>query len=154
MQVRNVKKDSYQSSICYCGSFKTRKIYEEIRRDMEQAHLAVGLPLKDTWTSEDTEPGVTKRLGLPYGFFMMLGFVWDLIRNMLSPQDYLNLYGKNRGKSKGPTLSDMSETSLAPLIIRQALSRLAAQLYDRSGRLLGPAITTMKVLLSSISRAG
>ena len=89
----------------YCGSFKTQKIYEEIRRDMEQAHLAVGLPLQDTWTSKDTEPGVTKRLGLPDGLFMMLGFVWDLIRNMLSPQDYLNLYGKHRGKSKCPKLS-------------------------------------------------
>ena len=42
----------------------------------------------------------------------------------------------------------MAETPLAPLITRHALSRLAAQLYDRSGRLLGPAITTMKVLLS------
>ena len=30
---------------------------------------------------------------------MILGFVWDLIRNMLSPQDYLNLYGKHRGKT-------------------------------------------------------
>ena len=38
-----------------------RSKLEEIRRDMEQAHLAVRLPLKDTWTSEDTEPGVTKR---------------------------------------------------------------------------------------------
>ena len=115
---------------------------------MEQAHLAVGLPLKDTWTSEDTEPGLTKRLGLPDGLFMMLGFVWNLITNMLSPQDYLNLYGKHRGKSRGPKLSEMQQTPLAPLISRHALSRLAAQLYDRSGRLLGPAITTMKVVNS------
>ena len=69
----------------YCASFKTRKTYDDIKKDMEQAHLAVDLPLKETWTSEETEPGVTKRLGLPDGFFMMLGFVWDLIRNMLSP---------------------------------------------------------------------
>ena len=40
----------------YCASFKTRQIYEEIRRDMEQA---VGLSLKDTRSSEDTETGVT-----------------------------------------------------------------------------------------------
>ena len=91
----------------YFGSFKTQKIYEEIRRDMEQAHLAVGLPLKDKWTSEDTETGVTKRLGLSDGLFMMLGFVWNLITNMLSPRDYLNLYGKHRGKSKGPKLSEI-----------------------------------------------
>ena len=36
----------------YCTSFKTRKTYDDIKRDMEQAHSAVGLPLKDTWTSE------------------------------------------------------------------------------------------------------
>ena len=83
---------------------------------MEQAHSAVGLPLKDTWTSEETEPGVIKRLGLTDGMFMMLGFIWDLKRNMLSPQNYLNVYGKHRGKSKGPKLSDMAETTLAPLI--------------------------------------
>ena len=88
---------------------------------MEQAHSAIGFPLKDTWTSEDTETGVTKRLGLPDGLFMMLGFVWDLIQNKLSPQDYLNLYGKHRGKSKGPKLCDMQQTPLAPLITRHAL---------------------------------
>ena len=42
----------------------------------------------------------------------------------------------------------MAETPLSPLITRHAISRLAAQLFDRSGRLLGPVITTMKVLLS------
>ena len=40
------------------------------------------------------------------------------------------------------------EHPLSPLITRHAISRLAAQLYDRSSRLLGPVITTMKVLLS------
>ena len=63
----------------YYSSFKTKKTYDVIKKDM-----AVGLPLKNTWTSEDNEPGVTKMLGLPDGFFMMLGFVWDLIRIMLS----------------------------------------------------------------------
>ena len=42
----------------------------------------------------------------------------------------------------------MAETPLVPLITCHALSRLAAQLYDRSSRLIGPAITTLKVLLS------
>ena len=93
---------------------------------MEQAHSAVGLPLKDTWTSEETEPGVIKRLGLTNGLFMMLGFV----KNMLLPQNYLNVYGKHRGKSKRPKPSDMAGTPLSPLITRHAISRLAAQLYD------------------------
>ena len=30
---------------------------------MEEAHDEVGLPLKATWTSEQTEEGVVKRLG-------------------------------------------------------------------------------------------
>ena len=102
---------------------------------MEQAHSEVGLPFQETWTSEETEPGVTKRLGLPYGFLMMLGFVWDRIRNMLSSQNYLNVYGKHRGKSKGPKLSDMAETPLDPLITHH-VSGLAAHLNDRSGMLL------------------
>ena len=55
---------------------------------------------------------------------------------------------KHCGKSKGPKLNEMQQTTLTPLITHHALSLLAAQLYDRSGRLLGPAITTMKVLLS------
>ena len=97
---------------------------------MEQAHSAVGLPLKDTWTSEETEPGVIKRLGLTNGLFMMLGFVWDLVKNMLLPQNYLNVYGKHRGKSKGPKLSDMAETPFSPLITHHAISRLAAPLYE------------------------
>ena len=84
----------------YCASFKTRKIYDDIKKDMEQPHSAVGLSLKDTWTSEDTEPGVVKRLGLTDGMFMMLGFVWDLVKNMLLPQNYLNVYGKHRGKAR------------------------------------------------------
>ena len=32
----------------YCASFKTRKTFDDIKRDMEQAHAAIGLPLKDT----------------------------------------------------------------------------------------------------------
>ena len=55
---------------------------------MEQAHSEVGLPFQETWTSEETEPGVTMTLGLPDGFFMMLDkkhavttrlpqFVWE-----------------------------------------------------------------------------
>ena len=97
---------------------------------MEQAHSAVGLPLKDTWTSEEKEPDVIKRLGLTDGMFLMLGFVWDLVKNMLLPQNYLNVYGKHRGKSKRPKPSDMAGTPLSPLITRHAISRLAAQLYD------------------------
>ena len=49
----------------------------------------------------------------------------------------------------GLKLSEMeSSTPLAPLLTRHNLSRLCAQMSDRSGRLLGPAICTMKVLLS------
>ena len=32
----------------YCASFKTRKTYDDIKRDKEQAHSSLGLPLKDT----------------------------------------------------------------------------------------------------------
>ena len=67
---------------------------------MEQAHSAVGLPLKDTWTSEDTGPGVVEKLGLTDGMFMMLGFIWDLVNNMLLPHNYLNVYGKHRGQKR------------------------------------------------------
>ena len=83
---------------------------------MKEAHDEVGLPLKATWTSEQTEEGVVKRLRLEdTGYFGLLGFLWNLVKSTIQPQDDLNMFGKVRGKSMGLKLSEMeSYTLLAP----------------------------------------
>ena len=93
---------------------------------------------------------MVKRLGLEdTGCFCLLGFLWNLVKSAIQPQDYLNMFGKVRVKSMGPKLSEReSSIPLAPLLTRHNLLMLCAQMYNRSGRLFGPAICTMKVLLS------
>ena len=74
-----------------------RKKHVAIEKDMEQVHKEVGLPLKATWTSEQTKERVVKRLGLEdTGCFGLLGFLWNLVKSMIQPQDYLNMFGKVR----------------------------------------------------------
>ena len=51
-------------AVNYCSSFRKKETYLAVKKDMEEAHDEVGLPLKATWTSEQTEEGVVKRLGL------------------------------------------------------------------------------------------
>ena len=51
---------------------------------MEQAHEEVGLQIKATWTSKQTEEGVVKKLGIEdTGCFGLLGFLWNLVKSTI-----------------------------------------------------------------------
>ena len=47
----------------YSNSFETLREYKMVSEDMEEIHLAIGLPLKGTYTDVATDPDILKKLG-------------------------------------------------------------------------------------------
>ena len=47
----------------YSNSFPTKQEYNEASKDMEEIHAQIGLPLKATYTSIQTDPEILEKLG-------------------------------------------------------------------------------------------
>ena len=80
----------------------------EFSKDMEEIHAAIGLPLKATYTSIQTDPQILKKLGKEneaeptYSF---LGISWNLRKNSILPlTTYRNLSSTNVKNSIGNTV--------------------------------------------------
>ena len=76
----------------------------------------------------------------------VIGLLWDLRSDLITPSTNLNIFGKSRGKSLGPALDKTELDILKPS--RQTLTRITPQLYYLTGRHLGPIITSVKVILA------
>ena len=116
----------------------------------------IGLPLKNVWTDVNTDEEVLKKIGKDdqddpcYGF---LGIQWLLENDTITPNSYLSLGKKERGASTEVKLEEITaemfvEPAFLSGISRRVLSRLTAQVYSRTGRCLGPMVSTIKILLS------
>ena len=118
----------------------------QVSKDMEEIHAVIGLPLKATYTSIQTDPEILKKLGKENDkvpTYAFLGISWNLKKNSILPLTYFNLSKKIGGQSGIKKLVDMEPAEyLTPEfrmgICRRILSRLTAQCYDRVGHLLGP----------------
>ena len=140
----------------YSGSMPERWMFQLIEDDLTKAHQAIGLPLKNVWTDTQTDEQVLKKIGKDdqedpcYGF---LGIKWHLRYDKISPNSYLSLGKKEGGAATEVKLEEISaemflDSSFLMRITRRVLSRLTAQVYTRTGRCLGPMVSSIKILLS------
>ena len=147
-------KGSYADN--YSGSMPEKWMYQLIENDLITAHKAIGLPLKNVWTDVNTDAEVLTKIGKDdqedpcYGF---LGIQWHLLDDTITPNSYLSLGKKERGAATDVKLEEIpaemfSDSSFLRGITRRVLSRLTAQVYTRTGRCLGPMVSTIKILLS------
>ena len=133
------------------GSFKTPKEFEQVSEDIKQASQKVGLNVKYALTSQKTDPKILEkndRVGNSKE--NVIGLLWDLESDLITPSVNLNIFGKCRGKSLGPPLEKTELEALKPS--RQTLTRVTPQLYNLTGHHLGPVITSVKVLLAEACR--
>ena len=130
-----------------CSSFPDKMTFYLVQPDLDRAFDLYSLKLKYTITDAGTDHKILEKLNRQdQQTEVMLGLRWHIPSNTLLPNVYFSLFGKTRGASQGPPLS---ETDLKNVkITRHMMSRVAAQAHDILGFLLGPLIFSAKVLLS------
>ena len=140
--VENVR---YADNLTY--SFKSKDQFEIVKQDLESAYSTYSLPLKYIVSIEkyDKEVFTNKERGEDK-VENLFGLKLDLVEDLLYPNLSLNIYKKQRGKAKGPSL--FTEKVKLEQITRSTLSRVTAQLFDLSGCFLAPYIFSAKSFLS------
>ena len=76
-----------------------------------------------------------------------LGMEIDFNKDEIKPHNYLALGPKRKGILSGETLVN-DDLSVDTFVSRRSLSRIAAQIFDLTGRHCGPVIAAAKTLLS------
>ena len=69
-------------------------MYQQVKDDMIDVHERIGLPLKCTYTSVQTDNNILDELGIGEDeepVYNFLGIVWNLKTNDLTPNSYFCL---------------------------------------------------------------
>ena len=72
----------------YSGSFKDKHMYLQVKADSNEVHEKIGLPLKCTYTSVQTDDKILDELGIgddERAIYNFLGLIWDMKTNTLTP---------------------------------------------------------------------
>ena len=138
----------------YSGSFKNKEMYLQVKADMVEVHEKIGLPLKCTYTSVNTDDKILTELNIgadDEATYNFLGLVWDMRTNTLTPNSYFALEKRKAGLKSG-SLNECVENENSFFeeikVTRRLLSRLCAQSYDRLGIFMSCITTGLKILTS------
>ena len=104
-----------------------------------EAHDILTMPLKNCHSDSKTDEGIGLEDTQVYGF---LGVLWNLQNDTITPNQYLNVEKKIRGKREEVLLQQLSDDYLDSIefeqgITRRVMSMVCAEIYDRLGRYLG-----------------
>ena len=99
----------------YNSSFRTREKYLNVKQDMEEILEQIGLPLKNTYTTVGTDPGILAKLGKeeePSLIYNFLGLKWNLLQNTIMPNSYFGL-AKKKGGIGTQKIDELDEAELS-----------------------------------------
>ena len=117
----------------YSSSFIDKKTYQKVKDDMIDVHKKIGLPLKGTYTSVQTDNNILDELGIGKNeepVYNFLGLVWNLKTNQITPNSYFALNKRKSGLKSGSLnecVEDKDSFFGEIKITRRLLCRLCAQ---------------------------
>ena len=121
----------------YSGSFKDKKMYQQVKTDMIEVYNKIGLSLKCTYTAVQTDNKILDELGIgdnQKAVYNFLGLIWNMKSDVLTPNSYFALNKRKSGVKSG-SLDECvvdSDSFFGEIkVTRRLLSRLCAQSYDR-----------------------
>ena len=129
-------------------------MYLQVKADSNEVHEKIGLPLKCTYTSVQTDDKILAELKIgddEKAIYNFLGLIWDMRTNTLTPSSYFALEKRKSGLKSGSLnecVEDKNSFFGEIKITRRLLSRLCAQSYDRLGIFMSCITTRLKILTS------